>query len=453
MNHGKILCVDDEPNVLSSLKRTLRAKGFDVLLASSGIDALSILEKERCDVTLVDYQMHEMNGIELIKAIKDNGYNTESIMLTGYGDVSLIVQAIKEGAYDYILKPWNDELLIAAINRVLNYKSLEKEKRILQDYLVKKYKFDNLIGTSQGMKRIYSIIEKVKDIDNNVLIIGESGTGKEQIARAIHFNGIKKDKLFIPVDCISINPNIIESELFGHVKGAFTGAYQDKEGLLKAAGKGTIFLDEIAEIPLNIQAKLLRVLQEMEIKPVGSTKSLKIEARIISATNKDLNKAVENGEFRKDLFYRLNVITIEVPPLRDHKEDIPLLVDHFIKKFNSDKREIKGITPEALEALMNYHWPGNIRQLEHCIERAFIIENGEFLNMGDLPNDILESKKGLIKRCKTLEEIEHEHIIKTIREYNGNKEKTAKALGIGKSTLYEKIKKYNVILRPSDFWK
>ena len=446
MNHGKILCVDDEPNVLSSLKRILKAEGFDVLLASSGSDALAILEKEICDITLVDYQMPEMNGIELIKAIKDNGYNTESIMLTGYGDVSLIVQAIKEGAYDYILKPWNDELLIAAINRVLNYKSLEKEKRILQDYLVKKYKFDNLIGTSQGMKRIYSIIEKVKDIDNNVLIIGESGTGKEQIARAIHFNGIKKDKLFIPVDCISINPNIIESELFGHVKGAFTGAYQDKEGLLKSAGKGTIFLDEIAEIPLNIQAKLLRVLQEMEIKPVGSTKSLKIEARIISATNKDLSKAVENGEFRKDLFYRLNVITIDVPPLRDHKEDIPLLVNHFIKKFNSDKREIKGITPEALEALMNYNWPGNIRQLEHCIERAFIIGTSEFIDIRDLSKDMIENKKGLEKRTKTLKEIEYEHIIKTIQEYNGDKENAAKALGIGKSTLYEKIKKYNVIL-------
>jgi len=446
MNKGKILCVDDNPNVLYSLRRFLEAEGFEVYLATSGKEALSFLEKEVYDVALIDYKMPEMNGIELIKRIKEEGYEIEPIIVTAYGDVSLVVEAIKAGAYDYILKPWEDELLISSINKVLNYKKLLKEKRILQNQLRKKHKFDNLIGSSPCMRKIYDIIEKVKDSDNNVLIYGESGTGKEQIAKAIHFSGNRKNELFIPVDCISINPNVIESELFGHVKGAFTGAYYAKEGLLKSAGKGTIFLDEIAEIPPGIQAKLLRALQEMVIKPVGSNRTEKIKARIIAATNKDLQRAIKNGEFREDLYYRLNVISIKVPPLREHKEDIPLLVDHFIEKYNTDKREIKGISPDALNILMNFDWPGNIRQLENCIERVFTLGSGDIIEAKDLPEEIRKQQSEKIEKLKSLNEIEQEHIIKTILHFNGNIRKAAKILGIGKSTLYNKIKKYNIDL-------
>jgi len=444
MNKGKILCVDDEINVLSALRRILKAGGFEVFIASSGKDALTILEKEIYDVALIDYKMPGMNGIELLKKIKESGYEIEPIIVTAHSDISLVVEAVKEGAYDYILKPWNKELLISSINKVLKYKKLLKEHRILQDQLSKKYKFENLIGSSTVMRRIFSIIEKVKDSSNSVLIYGENGTGKEQIAKAIHYNGNRKDKLFIPVDCTSINPNVIESELFGHVKGAFTGAFQTKEGLLKSAGKGTIFLDEIAEIPPSIQAKLLRALQEMEIKPVGSNKLEKIEARILASTNKDIYKAIEKGEFREDLFYRLNVVSIEVPPLREHKEDIPLLIDHFIEKYSTDEREINGITQEALNVLMDYKWPGNIRQLENCIERAFVLSTGDRIDVKDLPEEIISKRSEKGDRISTLSEIEREHILKTILHFKGNKKRTAKALGINRSSLYYRIKEYNI---------
>ncbi|MFC1556485.1 sigma-54-dependent transcriptional regulator [candidate division KSB1 bacterium] len=446
MCQGKILCVDDESNVLTVLKRTLEAEGFEVFIASSGKAALTVLEKKNCDIALIDYKMPEMNGIELVKRIKENGCDIESIMVTAYGDVSLIVKAIKEGAHDYIIKPFNDELLVSTIRKVLEYKKLLHENRNLKNQLRRRYAFENLVGSSPVMKGIFSIIDKVKDSSNTVLIHGESGTGKEQIAKAIHYSGNRKNELFIPVDCTSINPNIIESELFGHVRGAFTGAHQAKEGLLKSAGRGTIFLDEIAEIPPNIQVKHLRALQEMVIKPVGSTKMEKIEARVLAATNKNIYEAIEKGEFREDLFYRLNVVSIEVPPLREHKKDIPRLVDHFIEKYNTDEREIKGITQKAIEALMGYRWPGNIRQLENCIERAFVLGTGEYIDVVDLPQEILLQKSEGTVELGALDAIEKEHIIKTILQVKGNKLKAAEALGIRRSTLYSKIKKYNIHL-------
>ncbi|MFC1734196.1 sigma-54 interaction domain-containing protein [candidate division KSB1 bacterium] len=336
--------------------------------------------------------------------------------------------------------------MVSTIRKVLEYKKLLHENRNLKNQLRRRYAFENLVGSSPVMKGIFSIIDKVKDSSNTVLIHGESGTGKEQIAKAIHYSGNRKNELFIPVDCTSINPNIIESELFGHVRGAFTGAHQAKEGLLKSAGRGTIFLDEIAEIPPNIQVKHLRALQEMVIKPVGSTKMEKIEARVLAATNKNIYEAIEKGEFREDLFYRLNVVSIEVPPLREHKKDIPRLVDHFIEKYNTDEREIKGITQKAIEALMGYRWPGNIRQLENCIERAFVLGTGEYIDVVDLPQEILLQKSEGTVELGALDAIEKEHIIKTILQVKGNKLKAAEALGIRRSTLYSKIKKYNIHL-------
>jgi DNA-binding NtrC family response regulator len=391
--------------------------------------------------------MPEMNGIEFISKIKEKNYEVEPIIVTAYGDISLVVKAMKVGAYDYVLKPWNSELLISIINRVLEYKKLLKEKKILQNQIEEKYRFANLVGSSPCMRKIFEIIEKVKDSDNIVLIQGESGTGKEQVARAIHFSGKRKDRPFVPVDCASLTPNLIESELFGHVKGAFTGADRDKVGLLKSADKGTIFIDEITEISLNIQAKFLRTLQEMVIKPIGSNKSEKIEARIIAATNRDIYKAVKNGEFREDLFYRLNIVLIKIPPLREHKEDIPILVDHFIKEFSNKEKKLKGITAEALSALMNYNWPGNIRELENCIKRSFTLGYGELVDIKEIPEEIFPKRKEEGAELKNIiAEAEREKIIHTIMQFNRNKRKSAEVLGIGKSTLYNKLKKYNIDL-------
>jgi len=445
MFKGRILSVDDESKVLASLRRTLTSEGFEFFPAISGEEALKILEKEDCDVALVDYKMPGMSGIELVRRIKENGYDIEIIMVTAFSDTHLIVDTIKAGAFDYIVKPWEEEFLVETIEKALNYKTLKKEKSNLETHLREKYKFKNLIGFSSSMKKVFSIIEKVSDSDSNVLIHGESGTGKEQIAKAIHYSGIRRDSLFIPVDCVSINPNVIESELFGHVKGAYTGAYQAKEGLLKSAGDGSIFFDEIAEISTQTQAKLLRALQEKVVKPVGSNKTVKINARIIAATNKDIYAAVEKGEFREDLFYRLNVISIAVPPLREHIEDISPLVDHFIEKYNSDKREIKGITSNALKVLLEYDWPGNIRQLENCIERAFVLSSGDYIDVKDLPDEI-RFKDDINKvKANTLMENERQFILKALLQFKGNKLKTANALDIERNTLYKKLKKYNIV--------
>ena len=446
MSKSKILCVDDELNVLSALKRILEIEGFEVFIASFGMDALSILDNETIDVVLIDYMMPEINGIELLRRIKKANYDVESIMVTAYSDVSLVVEAMKEGAYDYIVKPWNDELLISIINKVLNYKKLLREKEFLIEQLKEKHKYKNLIGISPGIEKIYNIIEKVKDTNDTVLIQGESGTGKEQVARAIHFEGARRDKLFVPVDCVSLSPNVIESELFGHIKGAFTGASQAKEGLLKSAGSGTIFLDEISEIPLGIQVKLLRAIQEMKIKPVGSNKMEDIEARVIAATNRDLYKLVEKGEFREDLFYRLNVVYIKIPPLREHKGDIPVLINHFIEKYNTDARYVKGVNSNGLKVLTKYDFPGNIRELENFIKRAFTLGSSDYIDVDDLPEDMLLSERFEKSGFKKLADIEREHIINAIIESKGNKRKAAKVLGISESTIYNKIKQYNINL-------
>ncbi|MFC1477220.1 sigma-54-dependent transcriptional regulator [candidate division KSB1 bacterium] len=446
MIHGKILCIDDELKVLSSLRRMLESNGHQVFLAVSGKEAMSVLEKEPCDIALIDYLMPEMNGIELIRNMKIHGYETVPIILTAYGDTQLVVQAIKEGAYDFIVKPWEEELLLAVITKVLQYKKLLKEKEQLKDQLTKKQQYDQLIGISPAMRKIFAIIEKVKNSSTHILIQGESGTGKEQIAKAIHKNSNRKDHPFIPVDCNAINPNVIESELFGHVKGAFTGAFQAKEGLFRSAGKGTIFLDEVAEIPVNLQPKLLRAIQEMMIKPVGCDKSVSITARLIAATNKNIKNAIEDGSFREDLFYRLNVVSIVVPPLRERKEDIPLLVDHFIEKYNSDEKEIYDITPDALSLLMNYPWPGNIRQLENYIARAFTLGSANTIRVQDLPKELKNQEKKPDESVQSLKNVEREHIIKAIIHFKGNIVLAAKQLGIGKSTLYNKLKEYKIDL-------
>lgn len=441
----KILCVDDEPMIHPIFKGILEAEGYEVFSACSGNEALSILEKVNCDIAFIDYKMPVMNGIELIKKIKEKKYCVKPVIVSGYGEISLVVQAMKEGAWDYILKPAKKEILVSAINKIMQSISLLRKKDVSMDLHAEKFNYENLVGNSESMMNIYAIIEKLKDIDENVLIQGESGTGKEQIAKAIHFSGKRKNEPFIPCDCTAINPNVIENELFGHIKGAYTGASQDKIGLLKSAGKGTIFLDEITEISPDIQVKLLRAIQEKEIRPVGSNRTDKIDARIIAATNRNLDDLIKKGEFREDLFYRLNVVCIHAPPLKENKDDIPTLINYFIEKFVSNEKEINGITSNALDVLMSYNWPGNVRELENCIKSAVIFGIEELIDVKDLPEEILSRgkiKSGELKT--TIIEIEKEKIIESILKFKGNKRKAAEFLGICKSTLYNKLKKYNI---------
>ena len=443
MSGCSILCVDDEKNILRTLKRMLEEEGYTVFTALYPKDAFSYLEKDGCQVALIDYKMPGMNGVELIEQIVAMEYPVVPIILTAYGDVPLVVEAMRAGAFDYLTKPWDHDLLIATIEKAFEHFRLLNFSRTFGQHARRYPGKSNLVGASASLLRIYDIIDRVRDSDANVLISGESGTGKEEIAKTIHYTGKRADKPFIPVDCSSLNPNVIESELFGHKRGAFTGAFQEKQGLFKAAGKGTIFLDEIAEIPLNIQVKLLRALQEMEFKPVGGTVPVKIGARILAATNKDIYRAIEDGDFREDLFYRLNVVMIISPPLREHREDIPLLADYFIRKYGAGSRKITGISADALGLMMKYHWPGNVRQLENCIERAATMGSGSIVTVADLPKEVLKPKDP-DEQVQTLKQVERQHILRTLIDCKGNKRLAARLLGIGKSTLYNKLQEYNI---------
>jgi len=424
-----ILCVDDDEDILMLLKSCFSKTSYNVLAANSGQKALHLAENNHCDIALLDYKMPEMDGLEVLKHLKRENPDICVFMLTKYSDTSLVVKAMKLGASDYILKPLDSEYLLEKIESCLQSCSYKQENIYLKQQLKEKNSFENLIGISTEMQKIFDIIIKVANQDNTVLIQGESGTGKEQIAKAIHYSGKRAKKLFIPVDCGSINPNLIESELFGHLKGAFTGANERKTGLMKAVGDGTLFFDEIGELPLQMQTRLLRALQEMEIRPVGSTKTEKIYARIIAATNKNLLLSVEKQEFRMDLFYRLNV------------------VKYFINKYKSDKRHIEKIDSKAMDLLLKYSWPGNVRELENCIERAFILGTDSVLRSTDLPETITNPDENLYSsfvKPKTLEDYEREAIIKTLAFTNASKKQTARILRISKSTLYNKLEKYSL---------
>lgn len=443
-----ILVVDDEEDFRDLFSEIIQGLGYQPLTAKDGVDALEVLKKTEIDIAIVDLQMPRMNGIELLREIKKQDPNIEVLLITGFGTISSAVEAMKLGAYDYITKPVKLEEVENLIRRIVQTRTLISENRMLRQQLKKKYKFQNLIGATPQMQEIFKIIARVSQNNCTVLIQGESGTGKELIARAIHFNGPNADKPFIPIDCGSINENLVESELFGHERGAFTGAYTSKKGLFRVAHGGTVFLDEIGDIPKDVQAKLLRALQERKIKPVGGTKFIDIDVRVIAATNRNLDEAITDGQFRKDLFYRLNVVQINVPPLRERKDDIPLLVNHFIKNFNKPGRAIKGISKEALEVLMNYDWPGNVRELENVIERAFALGTSDLITIDDLPSAlVMKSRKTPLweDELKPLAEIEKEAILKTLEKTGGDKQAAARILKIDRSTLYRKLHRYGAL--------
>jgi len=446
-SHACVLVVDDEEAHNDICCRLISSMmGLTAISAGNGNEALEMIEKYSCDIILLDLRMPGMSGMSVLRKVKEEHPEIDVIIMTGFGTIESAVEAMKLGARDYISKPLNLSELERTIREVVNSRPRIAETRSDRDKGGKDYDFFGIVGESPQIKHICELIVKVSGTDSTVLIQGESGVGKELVARAIHRNSERANAPFIPVDCGAINPNLIESELFGHVKGAFTNAYTSREGLLQAAKGGTIFLDEISEIPIDIQVKLLRALQEMEVKPVGSTRVEKVDARIIAATNRDLVKAIAEGKFRQDLFYRLHVVPIAVPPLRERKDDIPLLMNHFLRKLSSGRKAVKKVSDEAMEILKAYPWPGNVRELENCAEQIFALMSGDEVRAEDLPEHIRLQRPHSVEESEasSMEEWERKAIESALREANGNKRAAARKLKIGISTLYRKIKRYGI---------
>ena len=447
-----ILVVDDEINVIESFKRLLE-DDYKVLTATNGEEALEKIEKENLDIVLLDIRMPEMDGIEVLRRIREMSENVDVIVVTAVNTMRTAIEAMKLGAYDYITKPFEVDEVIISINKALEKRCLAREVSYLRSEVAKPVKFDNIIGTSEKMRQVYEIVSEMTKNDPTVLIHGESGTGKELFARAIHFNGLRKDKPFIAVDCASIPENLLESELFGHEKGAFTDATSQKLGRFELANQGTLFLDEIGNLKPDMQGKILRVLQEREIQRVGGVKTIKIDVRIISATNVDLKKAIKEEKFREDLYYRLNVVPIELPSLRERKEDIPLLARYFLEIFSREfGKKIKDITPEAMEFLMNYRWPGNVRELRNVIERLVALAKEEVISHKGLPLDILLTVKTeennigeegmLLKGAR--EQFEKQFILGVLEKVNWNQTEAAEILGIHRNTLMLKMQNLGI---------
>ncbi len=440
-----VLVVDDEGAARNLCSDAAVEAGLRVRTAATTEQALEVLDQFPVDIVVTDLKVPQLGGLELLKRIRAGYPQIAVMMLTQYGTIETAIEATRLGAMDYVTKPFHMDELRAKLDRLVRSIELDQENRVLREQLRSRPGFGGLIGVSSKMQRVYKMIEKVSQHHYPVLIQGESGTGKELVARSIHYSGARRQKPFIPVDCSALVPTLIESELFGYVKGAFTGAVQTKQGLLAVADQGTLFLDEIAELPVDLQAKLLRALQEREIKPVGATDRMHIDVRIISATNRDLETALRAGAFRQDLYFRLNVVQVKLPPLRERKSDIPLLVSFFLEKFSDPQRPVRTISEDAMRRLMSYDWPGNVRELENAIERAVALGSGPILHVGDLPSNLQYASVERMPESDELvplEELERRAIFRALRETGGDKLAAARLLGIGKTTLYRKLKQY-----------
>jgi DNA-binding NtrC family response regulator len=448
MTKQSVLIVEDEELMRAILRRLLEDAGYTVFTADSAEAGLEILPQNDISVTITDIKMGGMDGLRLLDQIKAIEEEALVVIMTAYSSVDTAVAALRKGAYDYVTKPFVNEDLLQTIKNAILRRALFHENRALRRELNKQYSFSDIIGKSDSLKRVFSIVEKVAGTNSNVLIQGESGTGKELIAKAIHFNGNRSSKPFLAVNCGALPENLLESELFGHSRGSFTGATSDKKGLFRSADGGTVFLDEVGEMPPILQVKLLRTLQEHEVTPVGTSMPVKFDARIIAATNRNLEAEVTENRFREDLFYRLNVIEIEIPPLRDRREDIPLLVRHFAAKSarNQNSTE-KLVVPEAMSVLGGYDWPGNVRELENAIERAFVL-SGDEIDVDSLPQKLRSSAAGSFETHDhqgfrpTLEETERRYVMEILHALENDKAAAAKILGIDLSTLYRKLKRY-----------
>lgn len=443
----KILSVDDDPVTCSILERILSKCGCKHEIIRSGPEALQRIEREKYDLLITDLKMPDVDGMTILKEARKRSPDILVIMITGFSTVESAVEAMKLGAYDYLRKPIDPDELLLIVERALENKRLLDENRLLKEELAERFGFESIIGQHPRMLQVFEVVKKISQSRSNVIIRGESGTGKELVARAIHYNGPRRKNRFIAVNCGAMPDNLLESELFGYEKGAFTGAVAQKVGLLEAASGGTLFLDEIGNISEAMQIRLLRVIQERSFFRIGGSSEVNVDVRFICATNQNIERLVEEGRFREDLFHRLNVITVSLPPLRERMEDMPLLVEHFIKKFNNYYgRSIKGITEDAINAFMYYNWKGNVRELENVIERAVNLMEGDRITSADLPEYIMEKNRtGETKRrTPTLREIEKMHILHVLKETGGDRAKAAELLGIDKTTLWRKAKRYGI---------
>jgi DNA-binding NtrC family response regulator len=447
-NFLNLLIVDDERAIREICREIADSMGFRTVTADSAEHAYRILDVQPIDVVLLDLRLPGAGGLEALDQIRRRRPDAVTVVVTGYGTVQSAVHAMKNGAYDYVTKPFSLEELRILLDRVGTHLKLRSENRMLREKVKSKQGFGNIIGRAPEMERLYRIIAKAAHSTHPVLILGESGTGKEMVARAIHFSGPLREKPFIPVDCGSLVPTLIESELFGYVKGAFTGAMQSKEGLLAIGEGGTVFLDEVGELPTDLQAKLLRAIQEHEIRPVGSTKRIPINVRILAATNRDLEQAVAQGSFRRDLYFRINVLSLRIPSLRERRQDIPLLAAHFLERLSRGAAQERTLSDDALKAMIGYDWPGNVRELENCLERACAFTSGPMIHLGDLPPAIskiainVDEVEPASNKILPMSELERLTILNAIAQLNGDKLMAARLLGIGKTTLYRKLKEY-----------
>jgi DNA-binding NtrC family response regulator len=449
-NFLNLLIVDDERAIREACREVAISLGYSAYIADSAEQAYRALDMQSFDAVLLDLRLPGAGGLDALRRIKERRPEAVVIVVTGYGTVQSAVQAMKNGAYDYVTKPFSVDELKLLLERVGSHLKLKSENRMLREKVKSKQGFGGIVGRAPEMEKLYRIIAKAANSIHPVLILGESGTGKEMVARSIHYSGPFRDKPFIPVDCGSLVPTLIESELFGYVKGAFTGANQSKDGLMTMAEGGTIFLDEVGELPVDLQAKMLRAIQEKEIRPVGSTRRIPINVRILAATNRDLEQAVMQGGFRRDLYFRLNVLSLRIPALRERRQDIPLLIGHFLDRMTRNSGQEKMLSDDALKAMLAYDWPGNVRELENCLERTYAFTSGPLIHTTDLPREIANlpipepangNGNGSLK-IVSIAELEKKTILHAISELNGDKLQAARLLGIGKTTLYRKLKDY-----------
>jgi DNA-binding NtrC family response regulator len=445
----RILVVEDEQLMRSIIIQLLRTDGYEVLEAAAPEAALEIFEREKIDLAILDLNLGGgASGLDLLGKMRDLDQEVMGIIVTAYASIESAVDALRKGAYDYITKPFANDHLKAVVRNALAQKALFHENRFLRRELKDKYRFESIIGNCDAIERVFRMMEKVARTDSSVLITGESGTGKELVARAIHFGSDRANKRFLPINCGALPENLLESELFGYKRGAFTGAMTDKVGLLKAADKGTIFFDEIGDMPLPLQVKLLRALQERECYPLGSNEPTSFDVRVLCATNKDLEKEVREGRFREELLYRINVIGLQLPPLRERKDDLPLLANHFIRKYEKQLgRTTMHFSKGAMRLMINYPWPGNVRELENTVERAAILAETDVIHSHDLPEKVHgagNGDTGGFQTGVTLEELERDHMRRVLQEVKGDKVRAAQLLGIHLSTLYRKMQRYRL---------
>jgi DNA-binding NtrC family response regulator len=457
MNNVRLLIAEDNDIGREYLAELLKLDGYDVKAVENGRDAMDAMVEDKYDLIITDLRMPHVDGLELLKFTKEMNPDTVVIMITGYGTVNTAVDAMKLGAFDYITKPLKDDLVLLTVSRALSYVKLKEENIALKNQLRDKYDFGNMIGYSDCMKKVFESIEKVSTSDSTILIYGESGTGKELVARAIHYNSDRKNQALIPVNCGAIPEELLESELFGHEKGAFTGAIRNRIGRFELAHKGTIFLDEIGDMSPALQVKVLRVIQEKEFERIGGIKTIHVDVRILAATNQNLEKAVAEKKFREDLFYRINVIPIQLPPLRERGPDVAILANHFLRKFNKlKKKSLVRISPEAISYFMRYPWPGNVRELENLIEMFVVMKEEGEIEVGDLPPKLLQQQNRESSPCsidlpaeglnfnEVVNQFEKDLLLQALRKSSGVKNRAAKLLNLNRTTLVEKLKRFNL---------